>query len=355
VEAFSDRELVANVYVKTLKTLQEGAAPVLVVEYHKIRKQFSEISSLGVAQLEFHINQTYNEKLEGLCNISKFANFVLNEQLLKFTFEMSKMAHATLDVTMELRHTDGEITGGCFMPDGGILLLVADAEQNKILNFNKAGKCVNQWNTSICPNDVTLDYFQSNILFISCSQPFVEGMHRFKIVGDAIRKLPPDYCCNSCRNEECFGIINAYGYLYVVCRNSILKMNDCGSIIKRYATERGIYSVAVDKNKRIIYSSCSSHRVTCLNDAGSPLFHYTHPDLQYPYSLDVDFEGYIYVAGRNSNNIHILSPSGKLLNILEFSKPNYIKFKEDSRICLIGSDKSSCTKICKIKVPNSPY
>jgi hypothetical protein len=354
VEAFSDRELVANLYTKTLQTVEVEGSPVsLVVEYHKIRKQFSKIASLGVAQFEFHMNQKHEEKLEELCGISKFAKLVLNEQSMKFSFDVNKMVYATLHVTLEL--SSCEITGGCFKQDGGIL--VGGGGQNEILLFNSTGECVTL-ETSFRPNDVTL---KDSDVYISCSSPSYKGIHCFTISEDTWKLLPKvsrhEYCAHKfpfCQKEECFSIRCAHGFIYVACGEFILKVGANGSIIKRYATEKGTYSVTVNKNKRIIYSSCSSHKVICLNDAGSPLFRYTHPNLQYPYSLDVDFEGYIYVAGRDSNNIHILSPSGTLLRILEVTKPNFIKLKADSRICLIGTQKSSGTKICEIKVPDFP-
>ncbi|XP_048781057.2 tripartite motif-containing protein 45-like [Ostrea edulis] len=347
VEAFSDRELLANLYTKTLKTINEGGASVaLAVEYHKIKKQFSKIADLGVTQLEFHMHQNYEEKFQELFKISKFAKLVLNEQSMKFSFDMNMMVHATVDVAFELVQSSGKITGGCFLQDRGILLV--DARQpDKLLYFNNTGECVHKWNISFRPNDVTL---KDSDVFVSSSGSYYRGIHGVTFLENQ-RKLIPSDRLHYCKNEECFGIKCANGFIYVTCGRSILKVDADGNLVKRYLTEKETYSVAVDKNNHVIYSSCTSHSVTSLNESGRELFRYTHPDLKYPRSLDVDYEGYIYVAGRDSDNVHILSPSGQLLRIFKVSKPNCIKFKTGSRICLIGSYNSSCTKIYEIKVP----
>lgn len=45
----------------------------------------------------------------------------------------------------------------------------------------------------------------------------------------------------------------------------------------------------------------------------------------------------IFVAGRDSNNIHILTPKAELLKIFEVESPRYIKFKEHTNMRFVGS------------------
>ena len=69
------------------------------------------------------------------------------------------------------------------------------------------------------------------------------------------------------------------------------------------------------------------------------LFSYTHEKLKDPYGLAVGRNGEIFVGGFSSNNIHILSGSGKLLRILEeIEKPKWIKIQIDtSRLFVMES------------------
>lgn len=67
----------------------------------------------------------------------------------------------------------------------------------------------------------------------------------------------------------------------------------------------------------------------------------------YPQGLDVNFSGNIFVGGRESYNIHVLTPTAELFKIfaIDFeSQPNCIKFKENSNVCFVGFYKKT-TKV----------
>lgn len=62
--------------------------------------------------------------------------------------------------------------------------------------------------------------------------------------------------------------------------------------------------------------------------------------LRYPRGLDVNFTGNIFVAGKDSCNIHVLTPKAELLKIFAIdsgSPPTSIKLKENSNVCFVGS------------------
>lgn len=100
-------------------------------------------------------------------------------------------------------------------------------------------------------------------------------------------------------------------------------------------------SVTVNKSSEIICSSCTTHVVTVMDNSGETLHSYFHAKLNYPYGLDVNFSGNIFVAGRDSNNIHVLTPKAELLKIFDIALPRCIKFKENSNLCFVGSEKST--------------
>lgn len=147
--------------------------------------------------------------------------------------------------------------------------------------------------------------------------------------------------------KSCYGVTYMSEFLYVACDDVIIKMNCYGDIVWEFQTEYETYSVAVNKKNHIVSSSCSSHSVLAIDEFGQKLFKYKHPELKYPYGLDMDLEGYIFVAGRDSNNIHILSPTGELIKIIPALKPKCITFRKDCRVCLIGSEKACKTRLCE--------
>lgn len=75
-----------------------------------------------------------------------------------------------------------------------------------------------------------------------------------------------------------------------------------------------------------------------MNSCGEKMYTYSHKKLKYPHGLDVNFTGNIFVAGRDSRNIHVLTHKAELLKIFAIeSRPTCIKFKENSNVCFVGS------------------
>ena len=131
------------------------------------------------------------------------------------------------------------------------------------------------------------------------------------------------------------------------CADFILKLNHKGNTVKNVSVDRWTYSVAVNKQEEIVSSSCYIHQVTVMNQSGAKLHSYSHGNLRYPRSLDVNFSGYIFVAGEDSNNIHVLTLTAELLRIFEVVSPRCIKFKENSYKCIVDSTKDT-TKVYEL-------
>lgn len=145
-----------------------------------------------------------------------------------------------------------------------------------------------------------------------------------------------------------FALAYSSGFIYCACNTFIVKLDSEGNIVKKYPTENDTLSVAISKDHEIISTSCSSNGVTMMNEEGKKIFYYTHDNLKYPCGLDVDFTGNIFVAGKNSNNIHVLSSKGNLLKIFDVTAPRCIKFKENSHVCFVGTEKGT-TKVYEFK------
>lgn len=59
------------------------------------------------------------------------------------------------------------------------------------------------------------------------------------------------------------------------------------------------------------------------------MFKYKYLEFKYFYGLDMDLEGYIFVVGRDSNNIYIFFLIGELIKIILVFKLKCIKFRKD--------------------------
>lgn len=129
------------------------------------------------------------------------------------------------------------------------------------------------------------------------------------------------------------------GFIYAACSDVIIKFDHEGNTVQRYPVDMYTFSVATNKSNEIISSSCSTHNVTVMSSSGEKRYTYSHKKLlKHPQGLDVNFTGNIFVAGKDSRNIHVLTPKAKLLKIFAIeSRPTCIKFKENSNVCFVGS------------------
>ena len=72
-----------------------------------------------------------------------------------------------------------------------------------------------------------------------------------------------------------------------------------------------VYYVATTGDK-LYYTNCFSHTVTCCDLHGTTQWKFNDEQvLQGPRGITVDNDGNVYVAGRSSNNVVVISPDGK--------------------------------------------
>lgn len=219
-------------------------------------------------------------------------------------------------------------------------LVLAHQSSNRILQFNNF-KLELETNTEYKPRDVVCQ--SSTLLLISehnnsCTKGFVRkfDLERFKYV-DKFHET-----------NSVYGLAISSGFVYTACTDIIVKFDLKGNTIKRYSVEKHTFSLAINKANEIISSNFSQHSVTVMDNSGKKLHSYFHPKLEYPYGLDVNFSGNIFVAGQGSCNIHVLTPKAELLKIFEVELPRCIKFKENSNICFVGS-KEGTTKVYEFR------
>ncbi|XP_062577534.1 E3 ubiquitin-protein ligase Midline-1-like [Saccostrea cucullata] len=145
--------------------------------------------------------------------------------------------------------------------------------------------------------------------------------------------------------KSCLGITVVGENIYVVSEKSlIIKRNKNGEgtpeVVYQHKT-KGLRYLTSISNELIVFTDFSSDSVSTLrlNVPGERAWRYTHPELQGPYGLDKDPSSNVYVVGKKSNNIHILSMSGSLIRILkDIDTPVCIKFKKGSFTCFLARE-----------------
>ena len=66
----------------------------------------------------------------------------------------------------------------------------------------------------------------------------------------------------------------------------------------------------------LCYAPVNGKEINCITEDGTSVFEYTHDDLKGTGGITVDKDGYIYVCGYYSKNIHQLNPDGTLNRIM---------------------------------------
>lgn len=73
------------------------------------------------------------------------------------------------------------------------------------------------------------------------------------------------------------------------------------------ATQRGL----------IVFGDYRSETIIAMIEEGRVFLKYRSPKLKRQHGLDTDSCGNIYIAGSESNNVHVLTNSGQLIRVIE--------------------------------------
>ncbi|KAK3610065.1 hypothetical protein CHS0354_032151 [Potamilus streckersoni] len=141
---------------------------------------------------------------------------------------------------------------------------------------------------------------------------------------------------------RCYSFACKRYYWSVISRNGNVKLHrefNCQST--RYA------HAALDSSKSRVYISVSGgNAVYCFDlTDGKQYFVYSSDDLMFPMGVAVDRDDNIYVLGRDSNNIHKLSPDGVTLQVIISGvpqKPTAISFNYSrDQLCITNGSEMS--------------
>ena len=97
---------------------------------------------------------------------------------------------------------------------------------------------------------------------------------------------------------------------------------------------------------KIYVSDADTDTVTCLMSDGSTVYQYKDKDLKWPYGVCVDDEENIIVCGRASNNVHIVTASGRKHGCLLTSEdgikgPVSVAYRHNDDTLIIGCWKAN--------------
>ena len=318
-----------------LQAKENGPDLAYVCKFYEVKRKIDEIKKTEINKVSFDIQGRISPKFKELKNISKLSELSVFQTScsMEFGFDVTT---AVMTLESEFKIDNSWIYGGCFLPSGGILL--ADYPNFRFIYLDCVGKSILQGKlVGPKPRDVIV---QGSDILIA-----LEGLNALQKV--AVGKFSLGSTIPT--GEPCLGIAKYREHLYVTRPTSIIKLDKQGNILKTYPTRKWTYSVAVTGSGDILHCHYGGNSVTAMQDDGQTLWVYKHSQLIGPVCVTVDFLDNIYVAGEQSNNIHILSPKGTSLRIIpDIPKPFCLRFKEGSLTFLVVTN-GNCVKVYKLK------
>ncbi|XP_052682105.1 RING finger protein 207-like [Crassostrea angulata] len=327
VAAVSDRHLLMAQYLQTLRNIDQTPLSILVQDYLKIRRQFEHVTRSSPSKLRLNLHSHFSEDLPRILQVTKFSD--IKAEIEYIPLRGIDFSCACMKMICDLTGSKGDITGGCFLQNGDIVL--ASNSSKELLHYRNY-ELVRKVTTGMQPRDVV----QQTPLSILVSEHQGLNGNVGKFDFNAFKNVEEILL----RDNIVYSLAVSSGFVYAACLYSILKLDSKGNVVQQYKVDECTYSVAINHKNEVISSSCDKHNVTVMDNSGKKMYLYTHEKLKYPYGLDVNFSGEIFVAGKHSNTIHVSTPTAELLKIYEIESPRCIKFKENSNICFVGSRKT---------------
>jgi DNA-binding beta-propeller fold protein YncE len=131
--------------------------------------------------------------------------------------------------------------------------------------------------------------------------------------------------------ERCHGVTAVKDKIYIGGYNKVIILNIDGSLVRKIATNGGFnYNLLYnERNDQLLLRQRG--RLCCINLDGHVIYRY---DISGDLGLAVDQQGHVYICGRDSQDIHRLSPDGTFRDIVlskhdGVDEPRNITFNND--------------------------
>lgn len=131
-DAVSDRQLLMAQYLQSLKGMEKTFPAVLVDEYIKIKRQFRHVSRSDLSKFSVKLSSTVSKDLTGILEVSKFADFKAETKFIPLS-EID-LSCSKMKLVCEFDDSDSDVTGGCFLQNGDIILV--DHSSSQLLHYS---------------------------------------------------------------------------------------------------------------------------------------------------------------------------------------------------------------------------
>ncbi|XP_063400101.1 uncharacterized protein LOC134684723 [Mytilus trossulus] len=194
-----------------------------------------------------------------------------------------------------------KISKGCFVSGKRLLLSHYNSKHISVCGYDGNGVHM-----------ITLEHELRDVAMVDDNQAIVTLSDKgFQILdlttltlGRCIKPGGKGCCAVSCNNDQ---IWTFNGGL------TISQIDISGNILRYITTKNRVHNLCIDNNGNIYYTTGNGadNNVYRITPDGQESLFFSHSDLIFPWVIDVDHKGHVYVGGMGSQNIHRISSDGK--------------------------------------------
>lgn len=284
----------------------------LVTKCLNAKQILKAVKSLPLIQKKLGISAEVSSVIEKLNSLGTLFSAKITEKNIDF----NDIQHATFVEIAKFSIPGSGITGGGFLPSGQLLL--CDYSSEKCIVCSEDGTFVQEIPLSGAPWDA---YFESDgrtLVTIPDEKAVVVLQENTLAIEKTI-----DLSC------KCGGIAKRQGRYLIGTEKSIEEFTS-DFIHLKSRVKNITYDIAVDNDGFVVFGDCGKPTITKENPSLNYKRLFTYRNME-PYGLAIDNNGFIFVNGKDSGKIHILSDDGHRLKIFDIDSPQCIKFKKNSQ------------------------
>lgn len=295
----------------------------LVTKCLNAKQVLKAVKSLPLIQMKLGISAEVSSGIEKLNSLGTLFRAKTTESNINF----NDIKHATFVEIAEFSIPDSKINGGGFLPNGQLLL--CDNSKKKCIVCNEDGSIVQEIFLPGAPWDAYFEFDGRTFVTIPDEKAVVVLQENTLAIEKTI-----DLSC------ACGGIAKRKDRYLIGTRNSIEEFSSdfihLNSRFKEITDD-----IAVDGDGCVVFGDFGNNRITKEDPVKNykVMFFYEHLKLVEPYGLAIDNNGFIFVNGKNSNFVHILSEDGKLLKMFAIHSPQCTKFEKNSQRFFVANSK----------------
>jgi hypothetical protein len=299
----------------------DGLSKTLVaLSYTKMEQIFQNVKKMEMSQLNIRIRAKICDDVPKLMKLPFLAEIATNDHKSPLVLCETYLENAKIKKISEFNIDHTNFTGGVYLRSGELVL--ADDLNDRLIHCTTDGEILREASLQGSPWDACVNKENEILVTLPTEKKvLVLNIETF----NTIKTVEVD--------GHCYGIAQSGNIIAVGCEKNLQVFNTDFKKCRTTSDLPDIFDVAVDIDENVVYSSDSKYEVRKQDREGNAVFTYSGEHLKRPYGLTVDRVGNIYVGDRGSNNVHILSQTGRKLKIVNDAQNlqyiSSIKFQEN--------------------------